>query len=818
MTLRKARVVGVWLALLVLAAAIAAHARYITDLSAFLPARPTPMQRLLIDQLRAGPASRLILVSLEGGSLSTRAAISIAMAQRLRADREFASINNGEAVTADRDRAFVFGHRYALSEAVTAERFSAAGLKDAIETTLAGLASPEGVFLKSLVPHDPTGETLQVIDQLSRTAAPQSREGVWSSADGERSLLVAQTAAAGSDTDAQERAQSAIQAAFAGAAHAGAAHAGAAVRLRMSGPGVFAVSSRATIKRAAVRLSIASSALVVVILLAVYRSIPALLLGLLPVATGALIGVAAVALGFGAVHGITLGFGITLIGESVDYSIYFFIQSLRRSGEGAAAESWRTRLWPTMRLGMLTSVIGFASLLPSGFPGLSQLGAYSISGLLAAAAVTRFVLPELLPRGFTIRDLSPMGARIGRVLGPARRLSAPLKWGAAAGIAAAALEVMVAARGTLWNRELASLSPISQEAQRYDATLRGDLGAPNVLDLVVVTGETLDSVLSEAERAGDALEPLIQRHIIGGFDSPASYVPSLGTQSARRAGLPDTSTLRANLAQATDGLALDATQLSPFLEDVESARHAAPIAPRDLQGTSLAAGFDALIFHQADHWNALMPLHAANSAAPDIDTAQLRGALAALGSNGARLLDMKQESDALYDDYLHEVMRLSLAGFAVIAALLWIALHSLRRTARVLAPLVLSVLSTAAALALFHVQLTILQPGRDAADRRGRLELRAVLRSSYGSGRHRTAHARLFGRRESLHGDRIRSAILFGRAGARGVGHDRCAGHPARAVIRRRAHSATSAAPPMVADRWIAFCAPRARASRRRSA
>ena len=46
---------------------------------------------------------------------------------------------------------------------------------------------------------------------------------------------------------------------------------------------------------------------------------------------------------------------------------------------------------------MLTSVCGFASLLPSGFPGLAQLGAYSISGLIAAAAVTRFVLPELLP-------------------------------------------------------------------------------------------------------------------------------------------------------------------------------------------------------------------------------------------------------------------------------------------------------------------------------------------------------------------------------------------------------------------------------------
>ena len=147
---------------------------------------------------------------------------------------------------------------------------------------------------------------------------------------------------------------------------------------------MFAVGARAKIEHAAVRLSIASSILVVTLLFAVYRSLPALALGLAPVASGAVIGIAAVALGFGAVHGITLGFGITLIGESVDYSIYFFVQSRRLPQKEAPALSWQRAWWPTIRLGMLTSVCGFASLLPSGFPGLAQLGAYSISGLIAA--------------------------------------------------------------------------------------------------------------------------------------------------------------------------------------------------------------------------------------------------------------------------------------------------------------------------------------------------------------------------------------------------------------------------------------------------
>ncbi len=121
----------------------------------------------------------------------------------------------------------------------------------------------------------------------------------------------------------------------------------------------------------------------------------------LPVATGALVGIAAVALGFGAVHGITLGFGITLIGESVDYSIYFFIQSRQAQGcrrrQLAAVVVAHDPPWDAD----LRVRIRFAAALRD-FPGLKQLGLYSISGLIAAALVTRYVLPALAAGG--IRD------------------------------------------------------------------------------------------------------------------------------------------------------------------------------------------------------------------------------------------------------------------------------------------------------------------------------------------------------------------------------------------------------------------------------
>jgi predicted exporter len=707
MNRRRIGVGALWLCCIALASIIVARAHYITDLSAFLPAKPTPAQRLLVDQLRDGPASRLILIAIERGDPHARAQASKLTADLLRRDPQFSSVNDGEPLSEQRDREFLFQHRYLLSDEVTTARFSAAGLHAAIEDTIDDLASPAGLLLKSLLPNDPTGEMLHIIDRLERTPAPAMSGGVWVSSDGTRALMVAQTAAGGSDTDAQERAIETVRAAFAAAVRDSSATGAGALQLKLSGPGVFAVGARAKIERAAVRLSIAGGLLVVTLLFAVYRSLSALALGLAPVASGAVIGIAAVALGFGAVHGITLGFGITLIGESVDYSIYFFVQSGRPARPGAAAPGWQRTWWPTVRLGLLTSVCGFASLLPSGFPGLAQLGLYSVSGLIAAALVTRYVLPALLPGDFVIHDVTPLGARVAALLRPLRSLRGLGLVALGLALAVPALTVLHRHRDTLWNRELSALSPVSAHDQDYDAQLRGDLGAADVRDVVVVSGSSLDSVLDGAEHAARALEPLVDSKVIGGFDSPANYLPSAAAQEARRGSLPGAPQLLDNLNQAVSGLNIRSDRLQPFLGDVEAARHAPLITAQDLLGTSLRAGFDALILHEDNGWNALLPLRAA-AAGRTIDTARVAESLHDARLAGAQVLDIKQESDALYAGYLTEAIHLSLAGAAAIVVLLLIALRSTLRVARVLAPLLLAVVNVAAGLALSGVQLTIL--------------------------------------------------------------------------------------------------------------
>jgi predicted exporter len=686
-----------WLVLLLAAVAIVSRAHYTADLSAFLPRTPTLTQRLLVDQLRQGLASRLITVAIEGADPQTRAKLSAGVAQRLKGDARFAAVSNGDAAALLNDERFLLEHRYLLSAEVTPERFSPQGLRTAIGDTLDLLASPAGMLAKSLLPRDPTGEMVQIIDQLGGTAPPRTQAGLWSSRDGERALLLAQTSAQGSDTDAQERAIKAIQGAFAAATADLPAPAHGGVRLQMTGPPVFAVESRDRIKSEVIRLSGVSTLLVVILLFAVYRSLPALALGLVPVATGALAGVAAVQLGFGVVHGITLGFGITLIGEAVDYSIYLFIQARERAQPG----DWQRSVWPTIRLGMLASVCGFASLLPSGFPGLAQLGLYSIAGLLAGAAVTRFVLPRWLPAKLATRELAPLGtcfARLAQQAAPARPflLLVPLLAGT----------ILYVHRDTLWNRELSALSPIPQAQQDLDAQLHADLGAPDPGYLIALSGADSESVLEDAERAGLRLEQLADTGVIGGFTSPAFYLPSLTAQQRRRASLPDEAQLREHLSQALAGLPVRAKRLEPFIKEVQAARSEPFITRSDLARTSLGAAVEALLFPGEGRWHALLPLKAPSSRA-DIDTGRVQQALLGLPGEPV-VLAVKREADKLYATYLTEAVGFSLLGFGAIIILLAITLGRPARVLRVVTPLVLAVLTVAAGLALIGQPLTIL--------------------------------------------------------------------------------------------------------------
>lgn len=685
----------IWIAAIAACLWIVANARYTADLSAFLPKTPSREQQVLVNQLRDGAVSRLILIGLEGADMPARTALSRALAARLRGDEQFAMVANGEPVGLDRERDILLKHRYLLSPSVTPERFTEAGLRDAIGETLDLLSSSAGLLAKALMPRDPTGELTQLLmGEFGGGTRGESENGVWVSRDRQRALMLVHTRATGADTDAQAAAIATVRSAFEDEVRRSGIQ---GVQLLMTGPGVFAVEARATIQAEVKRLAVLSTVLIATLLLIVYRSLSGLMLGLLPVACGALAAVTAVALGHEVVHGVTLGFGTTLIGEAVDYSIYLFVQSER----GRDAD-WISEFWPTIRLGVLTSVCGFAALMFSGFPGLAQLGLYSICGLVAAAAVTRFVLPVLLPDSLRIRDLTPLGLRLAAAVRRAGRIK-PLVYL----LVVVAASVIVSKRDVIWNRELGALSPVPQAAQDLDGRLRADIGAPDTRNMIVVLASTEEGALVGAERVGLRLKALMDKGVIAGFETPSRYLPSRATQQMRRDSLPDARELADRLERATDGLPLRADKLAPFLADVETARAGPLLSRDDLVRTSFGLAVDSMLVRSENAWSALIPLQAPDSgpSAFVVDADRVRQAIA---GTDATFVDLKVESDRLYGSYLGEAILQSAAGVAAILLLLSFSLRSAARVLRVALPLVAAVLVVVAGLALAGVKLHIM--------------------------------------------------------------------------------------------------------------
>jgi len=655
-----------------------------SDLSLFLPRAATVKQQVLLEQLNQGTGNRLLLAAISGGGAAERARTSRALTAALGDSPRFLRVANGARELSGPERDLLLRNRYLLSPRVDADRFRPESLRRSLERRLEELRSPASAFTKDLLARDPTGELWAILARLQQGPSPSRRDGVWASRDGGRALMVLYTHAPGTALDAQEAAQTELRRTFRRV------RAAPGLRLELTGPGVFGVQARERIRREATRLSIAGSLGVALLLLVLFRSPRVLLLAALPLATGVLAGMWAVWAAFGAIHGITIAFGVTLLGLAIDYPLHL----LSHIRGGQPPPRALASVWPTLRLGVLTTAVAFAVLITTDFRGLMQLGLFSATGLLAAAAVTRWGLPPLCRDGLAG---APPRPRLTRLLRPSAPMTALV-------LTAAAVAAVALARGLPGHleRDLQALSPVpGDELARFRA-LQGQLGTPDIRRFLVVTGDSRQQALRRTEALRGRLQALQHEGLIERFRTPADVLPSLATQRRRQRALPERHRLAANLDEATSGLPFRAHLFEPFLDDVATARSQPLLRLDDLAGTFLHARTASLLAPVADGSAALVPLMGLSGDPAAV--AEVRGRFP---DPGVRFLDLKAETERLVSGFLAAgASRLAL-GAAVLALLVGAALRSWRRLAGVVLPVGLALVTTAGALVLLGERLTI---------------------------------------------------------------------------------------------------------------
>jgi predicted exporter/predicted hotdog family 3-hydroxylacyl-ACP dehydratase len=665
------------------------------DLRLFLPSPTTPEQRLLLEEVGEGPASRVLAIALEGAPPEQLADISRELVTTLQGSREFRLVTNGE-FTLDSVPDELLPYRFLLSPTLDTQRVDAQYLHAELLARARDLASPAGGFLEPWLPRDPTLEMLKLLQRWQPMQEPRREYDVWFDRSGRRALLVAETQAPAFDTDRQRAALNELQRALGAAAN------GAPVKMTVSGAGKFSVLMEARTRGQAQALGTAATVGMILLLLVAYRRIGSIVLSILPLASAGLVGLAVVSALFGTVHGITLAFGFTLIGVAQDYPMHLL--SHRRPD--ADPVQIARHLWPTLATGVASTCIAYFTFLFSGVIGLAQLACFTVAALAVAGLTTRFGLPPLMDRAAQDFGASPFLDRLWRRIEVLPRM----RWIGVI-VAAVALAVIALAPRHFWENDLARLTPVPEDLLIQDQRLRAELGTPDVRYLLVVEAADSDSALQRLEALDPALQALVARHAIGGYDHAARYVPSAATQLRRRHRLPDTASLRDALQAALAGTPFRPDVFEPFEQDVARARRLPPLTIETMRNTSLGASMDLLISQRHERTNALVTFSGVQ------DVAALRAFATAAGTN-VRLLDTKGESEALVAAQRTRMLWTLAVAALLLVGVIAFALRSKSRVLRVLAPMALTTLIVLAVLRgsgvslnLFHLIALILAAG-----------------------------------------------------------------------------------------------------------
>jgi predicted exporter len=295
---------------------------------------------------------------------------------------------------------------------------SDAGLRAQAQRVRQSLALPMSTLLKRIVPEDPLGVFQRITERLQSGEPPlATQDGVFTTRDGGWAVMLLATKHSAVDAQAQRPLLELID----GTLESLRAKYGADLVLEKSGANRFAVDAETKIRGDANFIGWVSFVGVSLLTLVFFRSMLSLGMVIIPGMVGLLVAMAAGLAIFGHLDGMTIGFGASLIGVTIDYPTHVLILwSLSHRTESA----WDVarRLGGSLWMAALTTMASFGGLAITSFRGFRELGVFSVIGVAAAVFASLYLLPDLLPRK---RRLQPVSAELARRLEPwVLRLSA----------------------------------------------------------------------------------------------------------------------------------------------------------------------------------------------------------------------------------------------------------------------------------------------------------------------------------------------------------------------------------------------------------
>ncbi len=489
-----------------------------TDMLALLPVvEQQPLTRRASERLVDEGRDRVVFLLRMPSSQQARAALtrsSKAFGARLTASNLFAAtdpVTFGETTN-------LFDYRYQLLTSGQAQSI-ASHPNQLIDAALAGLYGLLGAFQASQLTTDPLGLHGTYLTGLAPVGFDLLDGSIptFTSGGHLHALHIVSTRAAGFDLASQARMLEFIAASRRWAA-------GTNLELLVTGLPVFAAEGA---KRARSEVSLfgtLSLVAILTLLIGVFRSPRPIVLTALSIGSGVGCAFVTTLLVFDTIHILTLVFGSSLIGISIDYALHYLCDAYR--GSDWTPEAGLKRVLPGITVALLTSVCAFSSFLVTPFPGLRQIAIFSASGLLAA-----WLTVVLLYPAYAWPKLPRVEPRLLRWIDRYLEQWARLPRGVALTLAAVAVPaIALGLKDVQPNDDIRVLQSAPPTLLAEDGRVRSLLPQQFDSQFFLVRGATNDAVHTRERQLTQLLDAAISGGSVGGYRALSRMYPDADTQ------------------------------------------------------------------------------------------------------------------------------------------------------------------------------------------------------------------------------------------------------------------------------------------------
>ncbi len=472
-----------------------------TDISAFIIAGDNAEEILLASEMQSGALSRRYLLSVgaEGGTRVSKEFIRSFQDQLKKIDGVldvWSPGKQGDVAQVMQTLYSQYGSAlYSLDSGQELEQlFSPSGLEQQAKLLKKSLLSPQGSMVKKIALQDPLLLTLNGFKGLSGQMQQVTSQ------DKKYRNLILETAAPGLDAFEQGRIQAAIKTVFNNFNQS--TNKEQTYQLDMTGVAVFAVATQSLIQGDIVKVSALSTIALLLLFLLIFRSFGVMLQVFTLLIIVILSSILSTQLIFGYVHGMTIAIGSTLVGICIDYPIHAVAhaQAVKQEQRILAI----TKIWPSMLLGGITTMIGYVALGISGYPGFQQVAVYAASGIIVSLVLTRTVLPYLVAKNKHHQLKVPLVATWATFSQRFR----PWLIGLLLIIVAISLFGL---KSLHWLSDMQDLTPELNYLKKNDKEIRGRMTSIEPGRFVMVTGKNVEAALQKTEQVYPLLEQLKQK-------------------------------------------------------------------------------------------------------------------------------------------------------------------------------------------------------------------------------------------------------------------------------------------------------------------